>query len=117
MLYCRELFGIQIRYGIREDCSGTRLFPCREFHAAGIRQDWYGIPDYPYNERYYAGTAGHDHDPSYDGDSTDDVYRGHCDGRVERPGLTTVLLIVLPILALAIFLIAKKGFRSSKRSR
>ena len=46
------------------------------FTAAGIRQDWYGIPDYPYNERYYAGTAGHDHDPSYDGDSTDDVYRG-----------------------------------------
>ena len=115
MLYCRELFGIQIRYGIREDCSGTRLFPCREFHA----QEFDKI-----------GTA------SLITRTTNDItqvqqvtimilrmmaiapmmYRGIVMA-VSRPGLTTVLLIVLPILALAIFLIAKKGFRSSKRSR
>ena len=85
LLYCRELFGIQIRYGIREDCSGTRLLPCGELHA----QEFDKI-----------GTA------SLITRTTNDITQvqqvtimilrmmaiapmmciGDCDGRVERPG-------------------------------
>ena len=117
LLYCRELSRIQIGYRIRENPSRARVLPCREFYAAGVRQDRHGLADYPYDKRYYAGAAGHDHDPSHDGDCADDVYRGHRDGRVERSRTDNGAVGCPAGSGTCYFPDRQKAFRSSKRFR